>query len=90
MATNLMGLAARIGHNRELAGLHYPSDTKAGESLADALARDTGATSDHTLYGDTLGPVDSDGGTYLEMEAANANGLVSGFTDGNDPCQISP
>jgi hypothetical protein len=36
-ATNLMGLAARIGHNRELAGLHYPSDTKAGESLAEKI-----------------------------------------------------
>ena len=30
----LLELARRISHNREVAGLHYPSDTIAGESLA--------------------------------------------------------
>lgn len=31
----LQALALRVGHNREIAGLHYPSDTAAGLSLAD-------------------------------------------------------
>jgi ABC-type Zn uptake system ZnuABC Zn-binding protein ZnuA len=58
--------------------------------VAEALARETGASSDHTLYGDTLGPADSNGATYLEMEAANANAMVSGFTGGKDKCKVSP
>lgn len=32
--TNLNGLAARIARNRELGGLHYPSDTAGGLALA--------------------------------------------------------
>jgi hypothetical protein len=32
--TPLYALAARIGRNREIAGLHYPSDTEAGKKLA--------------------------------------------------------
>src|ERR1700712_4052656 len=37
--------------------------------LAKAIARETGASADYTLYGDTLGPADSDCATYLRMEA---------------------
>jgi ABC-type Zn uptake system ZnuABC Zn-binding protein ZnuA len=48
--------------------------------LAQAIARDTGATSAYTLYGDTLGPKGSAGATYLGMEAANARSMASGFT----------
>jgi len=33
----LIAMAQRIGHNREIAGVHYPSDTKAGQSLADQV-----------------------------------------------------
>ncbi|MBK1661201.1 phosphatase PAP2 family protein [Paracraurococcus ruber] len=33
----LKTLAGRIGRNREIAGLHYPSDTKAGAHLADII-----------------------------------------------------
>jgi hypothetical protein len=33
----LLALAQRIGHNREIAGVHYPSDTKAGQNLADQV-----------------------------------------------------
>ncbi len=58
--------------------------------VAEAIAGQTGASSDHTLYGDTLGPADSDGATYLEMEAANANAMVSGFTGGQDSCRVRP
>ncbi|MBX9844449.1 MAG: phosphatase PAP2 family protein [Xanthobacteraceae bacterium] len=33
----LIAMAQRIGHNREIAGVHYPSDTKAGQMLADQV-----------------------------------------------------
>jgi zinc/manganese transport system substrate-binding protein len=56
--------------------------------LADAIARETGATADHSLYGDTLGPQDSRGATYLGMEAANADAMVRGFTGGAQGCAI--
>jgi zinc/manganese transport system substrate-binding protein len=56
--------------------------------LADALAKQTGASSDYTLYGDTLGPEGSDGDTYLKMEQANANAMVEGFTGGAQHCRI--
>lgn len=56
-------------------------------SVAEAIARQTGASSDYTLYGDTLGPTDSDGGTYIEMEKANADAVVRGFTDGERGCE---
>jgi zinc/manganese transport system substrate-binding protein len=58
--------------------------------VADAIASQTGASADHTLYGDTLGPDDSDGATYLSMEAANADSMVRGFTGGRHGCRISP
>jgi len=50
--------------------------------LAQTIASETGASADHTLYGDTLGPQGSSGDTYLRMEAANATAMVEGFTSG--------
>ena len=38
--------------------------------VARALADETGASAEDTLYGDTVGPGGSAGATYLEMEAA--------------------
>lgn len=58
--------------------------------VAEAIAAQTGASADYTLYGDTLGPQDSDGATYLGMEAANADAIVRGLTDGRDRCLVSP
>jgi ABC-type Zn uptake system ZnuABC Zn-binding protein ZnuA/ABC-type Mn2+/Zn2+ transport system permease subunit len=58
--------------------------------VAEAIAAQTGASADYTLYGDTLGPADSDGATYLRMEAANANAMVRGFTGGRRGCSPSP
>jgi ABC-type Zn uptake system ZnuABC Zn-binding protein ZnuA/ABC-type Mn2+/Zn2+ transport system permease subunit len=55
--------------------------------LAETIASETGASSNHTLYGDTLGPDGSEGSTYVGMEAANANAMVEGFTGGNRGCQ---
>jgi ABC-type Zn uptake system ZnuABC Zn-binding protein ZnuA len=55
--------------------------------LARAIARDTGATSRYTLYGDTLGPKGSAGATYLGMEAANARAMAQAFTGRPDACE---
>jgi ABC-type Zn uptake system ZnuABC Zn-binding protein ZnuA/ABC-type Mn2+/Zn2+ transport system permease subunit len=56
--------------------------------LAQSIATESGASSDYTLYGDTLGPADSSGGTYLTMEEANADQMVMGFTGGTAGCSI--
>lgn len=57
--------------------------------LVQAIARQTGATSQYSLYGDTLGPADSAGSTYLGMELANADAMVRGFTGGASRCTIA-
>ncbi len=51
--------------------------------LARTVARATGASASYTLYGDTLGPDQ----TYLEMERANADTMMRGFTDGARGCE---
>jgi ABC-type Zn uptake system ZnuABC Zn-binding protein ZnuA/ABC-type Mn2+/Zn2+ transport system permease subunit len=63
-------------------------ETSISPKLANTIANEAGASSDHTLYGDTLGPEDSSGATYLQMEAANANAMVEGFSGGNRSCSI--
>jgi ABC-type Zn uptake system ZnuABC Zn-binding protein ZnuA/ABC-type Mn2+/Zn2+ transport system permease subunit len=57
--------------------------------LAQQIARETGARSGYTLYGDTLGPGDSAGATYLSMERANADAMTRGFTGGKRACRIA-
>ena len=61
-------------------------ESSINSKLADAIARETGATADHELYGDTLGPAGSAGDTYISMERANADAMVQGFTDGRQRC----
>jgi ABC-type Zn uptake system ZnuABC Zn-binding protein ZnuA len=51
--------------------------------LARALADETGARVDDSLYGDTLGPEGSDGATYLAMEAHDADAIVRGLRGGS-------
>jgi len=58
--------------------------------LAQTIASETGASSNYTLYGDTLGPEGSSGATYLAMEAANANAMIEGFTGGQRKCSPGP
>ncbi|MGE0067486.1 MAG: metal ABC transporter solute-binding protein, Zn/Mn family, partial [Solirubrobacterales bacterium] len=58
--------------------------------VADAIANQTGATADYELYGDTLGPEGSAGATYLGMEAANAEAMARGFSDGRVGCRLRP
>ncbi len=57
--------------------------------VAESIASQSGASADHTLYGDTLGPADSDGATYLAMEASNADSMVRGFSGGRRGCSLA-
>jgi ABC-type Zn uptake system ZnuABC Zn-binding protein ZnuA len=71
---------------------HVPAifpESSLNPALAKTIARETGASSDYTLYGDTLGPKGSSGATYLTMEAANAEAMAAGFTGGQFRCNIS-
>jgi ABC-type Zn uptake system ZnuABC Zn-binding protein ZnuA/ABC-type Mn2+/Zn2+ transport system permease subunit len=52
--------------------------------LAQAIARETGASARYTLYGDSLGR----GQTYIEMVRANADAMVRGFTGGKLGCRF--
>lgn len=63
-------------------------ESSVNPKLANAIAKETGASADHALYGDTLGPAGSDGATYLEMERHNADAMVRGFTGGRAGCTI--
>jgi zinc/manganese transport system substrate-binding protein len=58
--------------------------------VAEAIAAQTGASADYSLYGDTLGPAGSDGATYLSMEAANAESIVRGLSGGRHGCPVRP
>jgi ABC-type Zn uptake system ZnuABC Zn-binding protein ZnuA/ABC-type Mn2+/Zn2+ transport system permease subunit len=86
-AKDLSALAALI--EREGVEAIFP-ETSLSSKVAEAIADQTGASADYTLYGDTLGPADSDGATYLGMEAANADAMVRGFTGGRRGCDRSP
>jgi ABC-type Zn uptake system ZnuABC Zn-binding protein ZnuA len=85
-AQDLSELAALV--EREGVKAVFP-ESSLNPELAEAIASQTGATADHTLYGDTLGPGDSNGDTYLHMEQANANAITEGFTGGQRGCEIS-
>jgi zinc/manganese transport system substrate-binding protein len=64
-------------------------ESSVNPKLAKAIARQTGASANLTLYGDTLGPADSSGATYLSMEQANADAIVRGLSAGRSGCQIA-
>jgi zinc/manganese transport system substrate-binding protein len=86
-AKDLSALAGLI--EREGVEAIFP-ESSLSPKVAEAIAAQTGASADHTLYGDTLGPAGSDGATYLQMEAANANSMVRGFTGGRRRCDLRP
>jgi ABC-type Zn uptake system ZnuABC Zn-binding protein ZnuA/ABC-type Mn2+/Zn2+ transport system permease subunit len=67
----------------------FPESTLSA-NVVEAIARQTGASADYTLYGDTLGPEGSSGDTYLRMEEANADAVVRGFTGGSRGCEVNP
>jgi zinc/manganese transport system substrate-binding protein len=64
-------------------------ESSLSSKVADAIARQTGATAEYSLYGDTLGPEGSSGETYIGMEEANADAVVRGFTGGGRGCDLS-
>jgi len=64
-------------------------ESSLSSKVADAIARQTGASADYSLYGDTLGPEGSAGETYIGMEEANAEAMVRGFTGGERGCSLS-
>ena len=64
-------------------------ESSLSSKVADAIAAQTGVSAEYTLYGDTLGPEDSDGSTYLQMMEANANAVVRGLTGGQRGCRLS-
>jgi zinc/manganese transport system substrate-binding protein len=82
-AGDLADLVATI--RREHVQAIFP-ESSINPKLAKAIARETGATADHELYGDTLGPAGSSGDTYIRMEQANADAMADGFTGGRRRC----
>ncbi len=59
-------------------------------ALAERIAKDTGVSSQYTLYGDTLGPADGPEGTVLGAAAANAEAVAAGTSGGTVRCSITP
>jgi ABC-type Zn uptake system ZnuABC Zn-binding protein ZnuA/ABC-type Mn2+/Zn2+ transport system permease subunit len=84
-AKDLSELAELI--EREQVKAIFP-ESSLSPKVAQAIASQTGASADYSLYGDTLGPEGSDGATYLSMEAANADSMVRGFTGGRRGCRF--
>ncbi|ADB49960.1 metal ABC transporter substrate-binding protein [Conexibacter woesei] len=84
-AGDLADLAKVI--RREGARAVFP-ESGSSRKLPDAVAQETGATAEYQLYGDSLGPADSAAGTYVGMEAHNADAMVRGFTGGARGCTI--
>ncbi|HEX6702826.1 MAG TPA: zinc ABC transporter substrate-binding protein [Gaiellaceae bacterium] len=62
-------------------------ESSLNRNLAETIARESGARSDLTLYGDTLGPAGSPGATYLGMERTNADAIAQGLSGGRVSCR---
>jgi ABC-type Zn uptake system ZnuABC Zn-binding protein ZnuA len=65
------------------------SERSVNAKLARAIAGETGASIDDSLYGDTLGAAGSSGATYLAMEAHNADAIARGLGDGTRGCRAA-
>ncbi|MBK8294840.1 MAG: zinc ABC transporter substrate-binding protein [Solirubrobacterales bacterium] len=61
-------------------------ESSVSPALARAVARDTGASTDYSLYGDTLGPSGSEDATWLGSMKANADAIVRGMSGGRFGC----
>ena len=53
-----------------------------------AVAHETGAKVGAALWADTLGPVGSDGATYLESIASNTDAVADGLSGGTVRCRL--
>ena len=71
---------------RERVAAIFP-ESAVNSKVAAAIARQTGALTGRPLYGDSLGPPGSGAGTYLAMEASNADAIVRGLTGGRRGCR---
>jgi ABC-type Zn uptake system ZnuABC Zn-binding protein ZnuA len=60
----------------------------ADPSVEHAVARATGATVGPALGADALGPIGSDGATYLKAIASNTRALVDGFAGHRVACEF--
>ncbi len=56
--------------------------------LAEAVSADTGATTEYSLYGDTLGPEGSGAETWAGMIESNADSVMRGLTGGRRGCDF--
>ncbi|HEV7861081.1 MAG TPA: metal ABC transporter substrate-binding protein [Acidimicrobiia bacterium] len=75
-AQDLSGVVSRI---RTTGVKAVFSESSVPPKTAEAIGRDAGVTvvaGDDALYGDSLGPVGSDGDTYLKMERHNTREIV--------------
>ncbi len=63
----------------------FPESSLPSET-AKAIARDSGASAEYSLFGDSLGPADSDAGTYVGMMRTNADRIARGLSDGALGC----
>ncbi len=57
------------------------SEASVDPAVVDSIASETGATIHDDLYGDTLGPADSDASTYVAMMRHNAR-VIAEALDG--------
>ncbi len=64
-------------------------DAALNSRLAERVAQDTGASADHSLYGDTLGARGSSADTYAGMLTTNADSLVRGMSGGRVRCEVA-
>jgi len=63
-------------------------ESSVSKKLSEAVAGDTGASTEYELFGDTLGSDDSDGSTYITMIQSNANNIMLGLTGGKQGCDF--
>jgi ABC-type Zn uptake system ZnuABC Zn-binding protein ZnuA len=82
-AGELARLVRQIRRERVLAV--FPEES-VSPKVAEAVAREAGATARLRLYGDSLGPRDSAGGTYVGMVMANTDRILDGLSGGRLRC----
>jgi ABC-type Zn uptake system ZnuABC Zn-binding protein ZnuA len=63
----------------------FPEESVSAK-VAEAVAREAGATARLRLYGDTLGPRGSAGETYVGMVIANTDRILDGLSGGRLSC----
>jgi zinc/manganese transport system substrate-binding protein len=62
-------------------------ETALNPKLESAISREADVTVGDSLWGDALGPKGSDGETYLEAMASNAQAMVKGMSGGEASCR---